>query len=209
MILCGILVLVVVMLATMINHFERRNEVMYPNLDYVPNQTPSRTLDFSLIDNSIYNPAIHEGIPYYLDNSDGKAIMTIGGFIVKGTYVGWVHIWDIEGMNLVADANEFSSLCDIDFNQSDLIVSFGREITEMQCYRNNSYPDSFEVLAVTYSEPHHGSKVFFYQIPKTSIVYHGLEAPYYFEGQWQSGKGNLGIVADWERAQQVGYGDGK
>lgn len=207
-------VLVVILCITIIYHNRGGAVIQYPNTNYLPNGIPSRSLGFSLIGSSDYDPSNHIGEPFTLRNHDGSSIMIMGGYIVEGTLVKWVHVRDIDAMHLMSEANGFTEPCEMDFEKNDLIISFGREITEMQCFTNDhfNYPEDLEVLAVTYGSRHHSSKVFFYQIPKTKIVYYEHMAPYYYHGKWGSGGArgeNTGTVVDWERAQQDGYENGK
>lgn len=169
-----------------------------------------------MIDSTDYDPSYITNDPYDITNSNGVLLMAIQGFCNTDNYINLVHLKSMNDLCLVANANKFKGAWDTweyNFDKHDLIISFGREITRMQCFYDDSfsYPKGMEVVAVTFSDKHHGNKVFVYEIPQTMIVNTELMSPYFIGdsndlGGWCVLEEN---TIDMEHARQAGYGDGK
>lgn len=71
----------------------------------------------------------------------------------------------------------FSGTCN--FDEEQLIVSYGRKIAEMQVYRDPHYGENDYVLVVTFEGERHDETAFFYKIGKRIIVPPDLSSPCY------------------------------
>lgn len=119
------------MLFSMFFFLSSQKEMMeYPNTNYLLSGKPSRSLEFDYTGSTIFDP---------------KSIIDNHYFIMD-TYVNWIQVKNQEEFDRVINENQFYSAFIIDFNKNDVIISFGRELIEMQCFTEHSYPENVEVF---------------------------------------------------------------